>query len=468
MVASFLHGVEIIEIDDGPRPIQSAASAVIGIVGSAPIGPVNTPVLIANNRVTAASTFGDDTAFTLPAGFDDIFDQAGAVIVAVNVCDPAVHKTVVAAADRTITAKLITLPNRWITAVTVKAAGGAGATLLAGTDYTLDAAAGTIAIKPGGALASAASANVGYTFTDPTKVTLADVVGGESGTTGAYSGTHVLLAAKSAVAVTPRILCAPGFTDARPTGLANPVATELLVLAERLRAVVIIDGPSTTDAAAITARGDFGSRRAYIVDPKVMVYNTATDAYVARPASGRVAGIIARVDDEEGFWVSPSNHLVNGIGGLARPIDFALGDAAARANLLNASQVTTIIQQDGFRLWGNRTCSTDAQWAFLSVVRIEDMIHESLLAAHLWAVDRNITRTYANEVAEGVNDYLRDLQTKGAILGGKCWADPAQNPPSAIAAGHVTFDFDFTPTYPAERVTFRQILTTKYAATLFT
>jgi len=32
----FLHGVEVIEIDDGPRPIQTVRSAVIGLVGTAP------------------------------------------------------------------------------------------------------------------------------------------------------------------------------------------------------------------------------------------------------------------------------------------------------------------------------------------------------------------------------------------------------------------------------------------------
>ena len=33
---AFLHGVEVIEIDAGPRPIQTVKSSVIGIVGTAP------------------------------------------------------------------------------------------------------------------------------------------------------------------------------------------------------------------------------------------------------------------------------------------------------------------------------------------------------------------------------------------------------------------------------------------------
>ena len=35
-MTQFLHGVEVIEIDDGSRPIQTVKSAVIGLVGTAP------------------------------------------------------------------------------------------------------------------------------------------------------------------------------------------------------------------------------------------------------------------------------------------------------------------------------------------------------------------------------------------------------------------------------------------------
>ena len=161
--------------------------------------------------------------------------------------------------------------------------------------------------------------------------------------------------------------------------------------------MAVIEGPSTTDAAATTYRRNFGARRAYLVDPGVKVTDAA-DETVDRPNSPYVAGVIARSDAERGFWWSPSNRLINGITGTSREIDFALGDPNARANLLNEDEVATIIRQTGYRLWGNRTCSADPKWAFLSVVRIADALNDSLLRAHLWAVDRNITRTYLADV----------------------------------------------------------------------
>lgn len=111
--------------------------------------------------------------------------------------------------------------------------------------------------------------------------------------------------------------------------------------------------------------------------------------------------------------------------------------------------------------------SADPKWTFLCVVRTADMIDESLKAAHLWAVDRGITKTYVSDVIEGVNAYLRYLNNIGAILGGSCWADPDLNSADQIAQGKVYFDFDFTPVYPSEHVIFRSHLVNDYIKEIF-
>lgn len=396
MPETFLHGVEVVEIDTGARSIRTVRSGVIGIVGTAPDAdtaafPLNTPVLIAGSRAEAAKldmSTGGTMAGTLPAALDGILDQIGAVVVVVRVAE--------------------------------------------GED---DAE------------------------------TLANILGGTNAITGQYEGVHALLGANSALGVTPRILCVPGFTHQRPDGDANPVVAELLGIAERLRAVIIADGPNTTDAAAVTYAGDFGSARVYVVDPWVKVQRAT--GIVPEPASPRVAGLIAKIDNDRGFWWSPSNQTINGIVGTARPVDFRLGDANSRANLLNEANVATIIREDGYRLWGNRTLSSDDKWAFLCVRRTADILNDSLQAAHLWAVDRPITRTYVEDVTEGVNAYMRSLIAQGALLGGKCWADPDLNSPANIAQGKVFFNFDFTPPYPAEHITFRSMLTTDYIQEVF-
>lgn len=392
MPEQFLHGVEVVEIDNGPRPIRTVRSSIIGLIGTAPDAdaaafPLNTPVLIAGSRIEAAKL---GATGTLPAAIDAIFDQAGALVVIVRIEEGADE------AD-----------------------------------------------------------------------TLSNVVGGVDIDTGQYEGVHAFLGAESVAHVSPRILIAPGFTHQRPDGNANPVVSELIGISERLRAVIIADAPNTNDADAITYREDWGSARVYVIDPFVKVWDAANNAAKEEPASARVAGLIAKSDNDRGFWWSPSNQNINGIIGTARPVDFTLGDANARANHLNENEVSTIIRQDGYRLWGNRTCANDPKWAFLSVRRTADILNDSLLRAHLWAVDRNITKTYIEDVTEGVNGYLASLVAMGAILGGRCYADPELNTPANIQQGKVYFDFDFTPPYPAEHITFRSHLVNDYIEEIF-
>lgn len=283
--------------------------------------------------------------------------------------------------------------------------------------------------------------------------TLANIIGGVA-TNGTYSGLKVFLGAESVLGVQPRILIAPSFSK------TAGVLTEMVSIANRLRAVVVADGPSTTDAAALSYATASGSDRVYLVDPSVKVL--ASGVETLEPASARVAGLIAKSDNDRGFWWSPSNQEILGIVGTERPIDFVLGDAASRANLLNAGKVATIIRQNGFRLWGNRTLSADPKWAFLSVRRTADLINDSILRAHLWAVDRNITRTYLSDVADSVNAYLKSLQAQGAIIGGECYPSADLNTPANIAAGKVYFDVKFTAPYPAEHITFRSALVNDY------
>ncbi|WCR54462.1 MAG: Putative prophage major tail sheath protein [Wolbachia endosymbiont of Ctenocephalides orientis wCori] len=63
-----------------------------------------------------------------------------------------------------------------------------------------------------------------------------------------------------------------------------------------------------------------------------------------------------------------------------------------------------------------------------------------------------------DDVIESVNSYLANLKVQGAILNGKCYATPDLNTPANIASGKVFFDFEFTPPYPAEQITFRSHL----------
>jgi phage tail sheath protein FI len=471
MTTSFLHGVEVLQIDTGARPIQTIRSSVIGIVGTAPDAdatafPPNTPVLVTTRSEWASLGSGG----TLPSALDLIYDQAGAVVVIIRIAagadDEATMTNVVGGVN------VSTGAYEGVQAfLAAENAVGFAPKVLIAPGFTHQRHANGILSIP------VTTQGSGYT-TAPAVTIAAPAAGGIQATATAVLGTGANAGKVVSIQITNP---GQGYTSnptvtigAPPSGgvqavagtpnrgtVRNRVVAELLGIAQRMRAVVIADGPNTTDAAAIQVADDFGSDRVYLIDPWVLSNTTSI------PASPAVAGLINRVDNERGFWWSPSNNEIGGITGTSRAIDFTLGDTTSRANLLNERKVATIIREDGFRLWGNRTLSSDPKYAFLSVRRTADMINESILRGHLWAVDRCITATYLEEVMESVRGYLRSLKARGAILGGDVWVDPELNTPTDIANGNVTFDFEFTPPYPAERVTFRSHLVNTYVVDLF-
>lgn len=501
MTTSFLHGVELIDISNGARPIQTVSSAVIGICGTAPNSQPEVAATLASGLVGSnnaikftsalAGTIGNKATITYVAPTAN----SSALSVSVSNRDITVNLATNSSGGVTTTATLLmaaiaaSAPATAIcTAASAGGSSGAGVvSAMAQTAFTggIDEAfpLNTPVLVPG-SLAQAALLGVGGTLPDAMDsifdqigaavivvrveagmndtTTLANVVGGVDSGTGNYNGVHAFTAAESLVGVAPRILIAPGWTHQRPTSLANPVVAELVGIANSLRACIIQDGPSTTDVDAFVASGDFGSPRVYLVDPNVIKLDANGEPQTAY-TSAQAAGVLAMIDTTQGYWNSPSNQLINGIIGTDRAIAFTMGDPNSRANLLNANNITTVIRQNGFRLWGNRTLSGD----FLCVIRTQDILDDSVQRAHLWAVDQGITKTYVEEVVEHVNAYLRSQIAIGAILGGKCWADPDLNTADAITAGHVYFDFDFTPTYPAERITFRSHLVNDYISTIF-
>ncbi|MBC7211652.1 MAG: phage tail sheath family protein [Pseudomonas sp.] len=273
---------------------------------------------------------------------------------------------------------------------------------------------------------------------------------------GTRTGLQALLDGKSRFNAQPRLLVTPKHSATQAVG------TALVALADKLRGIAIIDGPGTTDEAAMAYAGEFGAKRAFMVDPGVKYWDTAAEATVDAPASAWVAGLFAWTDNEYGFWASPSNKEFVGITGTTRSVEFLDGDDTCRANLLNNANITTIIRDDGYRLWGNRTLSSDPKWAFVTRVRTMDIVMDAILYGHKWAVDRSITATYVKDVTEGLQAFMRDLKNQGAIINFEVYADTELNTASQLEQGKVYWNIRFTDVPPAENPNFRVEVTNQW------
>jgi phage tail sheath protein FI len=471
MPPAYLHGVETVEVARGSRPIRSVRTAVVGLVGTAPIyqaaaadQTVNQPVLIAS-EADAARYFGTAVSgFTIPQALRAIFAQGRGVAIVVNVFDPAIHKTAVAATNYTVDAQnKITLPHQGVRAVVVRNT-ALTITYVEGADYTLDAVAGVITRLATGAIPAGATVTINYDRPDPTLVTTAQVIG-TTDAAGNRTGMQALVDAASRFGFGPKLLVAPSY------GTLASVVTELDTLAGRLRAVALVDAPiGTTVANAIAGRGAAGtinfatsSQRVVLCYPHVRVFDLATNAEVTVPLSTYLAGAIAARDERDGYHFSPSNVELRGVIGLERPLTAGIADPNSEVNRLNEAGILTVLNAfgTGFRVWGNRSAAypTDTHPRnFIPVRRTADVLHESIEQAMLQFLDQPISDALIDAIVESVNAFIRALIGRGALIGGGCTFDPTKNPATEIAAGHLTFDVSFMPPTPAERVTFESFI----------
>ena len=231
--------------------------------GTAP--PLNTNVRVTYRAITAvAYTFGEGAnpanTITLPEG---------AQVIRVQSSDGTTTYTEGSGDDYEVAGNVITR-------VASGSSIGSGATVLVthtaplrADEYAVDADTGRLSRAVANSrLFRGATASVSYTYVDPSKVTEAQVEGGIADDTGAYSGVRALMASQSVLGLKPKILLAPFFTHQKALSTtANPVGAALQSVADRLSAVVYVDGPNTTDGAAINLRGDYGSSRVMVLDP---------------------------------------------------------------------------------------------------------------------------------------------------------------------------------------------------------
>lgn len=457
MADIYLHGVETIESTGGVRPVETIDTGVIGLIGTASdadagLWPLNTVVPVYGSR---GAVQGLGVAGTLKDAIEGIFDQSSRVsqtILVVRVEEGAnisatlsniigsqgtytgMHALSTAQSEHGLVPKLLVAPGftsqrptdgvgsltigakgvAYTSAPTVTITGtGSGATAVA----TINSATGE--------LDEVVLTNPGFGYTAAPTVTLTDGGATTQGTVTAVVGT-----------------------------VANPVTMELLTLARRFRASVIKDAAGTTASAAITDRMDYDTDRLLIVAPSVKVFKDA--ATVSEPASARIAGLQANVDYTEGFWVAPSNHVVQGVVGISRPIGHSITDPAAESQLLNKNAVACIVRSPsgGFKLWGSRVPSADPLRQFWSVRRAHDTIIDSIERAAEPFIDKPFGLQILVDIAETVNSAMRRWQGLGATLGGRVWLDASLNTKETWASGHLYISYDAEAPAPIEHITF--------------
>lgn len=399
MPASFLHGVETIEVTKGAKTISTVKTAVIGIVGTAPIEDVedvyktiNTPTLILN-EIEAVRYFGNHKpGFTIPQALQAIFDQGAGIAIVINVYDPEKHNS-------------------------------------------------------------------------PDEVKISDINGGIDAITEKRTGLKAFEDCYSLFGYYPKTIIAPVYCE------ETAVVSEINTICNKIRAIGLVDAPvGATVQDVIKGRGPEGtinfntsSQRIVLCYPHLKVYDSAADKISLEPYSQRLAGVIAAKDVEKGYHWSPSNTEIKGIVGIERQLTSMINDPTSEVNTLNEAGVVTVFNSygSGFRTWGNRSAaypSSTFPTNFINVRRTADILHESVEYAMLDFIDFPIDNGLIDSICETVNQFIRTLIGRGALIDGKCTFNEDKNPTTELANGHLLFDIEFMPPTPAERITFESFI----------
>ncbi|MFJ7315060.1 phage tail sheath protein [Pseudomonas sp. NPDC098747] len=379
-MTDYLHGVRVVELSDGTRPIRTISSAVIGLVctaedADATVFPLDTPVLITNVQ-TAVGKAGVEG--TLSASLQAIADQTRPYVIVVRVAEGA--------DEAETTSNLI----------------------------------------------------------------------GTTTAAGKYTGMKALLAAKARVGLIPRILGVPGLDSL-------PVATALVTIAQQLRGFAYVSAwGSATKEEAVAYRANFGAREVMIIWPEFQNWDTTSNATVTAWAVARALGLRAKLDKEVGWHKTLSNVAVNGVTGINADVFWDLQNPATDANYLNGNEVTTLINEAGFRFWGSRTCTLDPVFAFENYTRTAQILADTMAEAQLWAMDRPMHASLVRDIIESINAKFRELITAGYLIGGSCWYPEDANDVTTLKAGKLFVDYDYTPVPPLEDLTLRQRITDRY------
>ncbi|WP_110687013.1 phage tail sheath protein [Salinicola aestuarinus] len=273
------------------------------------------------------------------------------------------------------------------------------------------------------------------------------------------TGLQALLTAKQKLGVTPRILGAPELDT-------QPVATALVSIAQDLRAFAYASafGAATlTDATSY--RDQFGARELMILWPEFEAFDTAAEATITVSAVARALGLRAKLDQTIGWHKTLSNVPVNGVTGISADVFWDLQSPTTDAGLLNRADVTTLINQSGYRFWGSRTCAgPESLFPFENYTRTAQILADTIAEAHLWAIDKPLHASLARDIIEGINAKLRELKSLGTIVDGEAWLNEELNTAASLKAGKLRIDYDYTPVPPLEDLGFQQRITDTYLA----
>lgn len=446
---TYQHGVYVAQ---KPYTISRPATPtdeVIVYFGTAPIyliddpsSAVNEPILI-RNRTEAEQKLGFSNEFekyTLNQAIDACFVEHGVTpVVFVNVLDPDVHseeKT----ANVTIKDNEGKLPvdagDVLLNSINIDG-------LIKNEDYVVGRDQNgrvVISILSPDKIEND-TINVNFNVLDPSKVTVADIIGGYDSSTNTYTGLELLRMVYPKLTVLPKIVSVPGFSHYPSVGAL--IAAKMKEINGVFNAFGLIDVEGENEEEAITYKSEngFNNGSTIVCWPKI---KSGSKEYWY---SAYLAAEMAKQDAEsDGVpYRSPSNRRIL-ISGLITPGGKEIFLDQLSGNHLNARGIITAVNIAGWRTWGNGTAAFDDRLEeieikdrFAVMRRMFDWWGNSFIINYFSKVDNPTNYRLIESVVDSENIRANGFQAAGQIAGARIEFRREDNPENQLLDGKIKF-----------------------------
>lgn len=467
MSDKYCHGVRVVEEGtDTTAPVNSSGLQVV--VGTAPVNLAENPAAVVNVPVVCTSLadakkklgYCDDfESYTICQSiYANFAAYAVKPVVFINVLDPQKHKKDNAAKDYgVVNGQVIVDDLTGILMDSVKVKAGEDV-LQKDTDYILSFnKKGCLVITMLSEQAEALeSVTVESSSLDPSKVTKEDIIGGYDVKTGKESGLEVIRQVYPRTGVKPALLLTPGWSHIPEVGAV--MLSKSRYINGVSKAECLLDLPTTetrlyTDVPKVKEEIGYQDEMGIALWPMV-------EAGGKRMYYSAMFGAMAAYTDASNGNV-PSLYLSNKV----LPIDKAvLADGTEvfmdreQANTLNEVGVVTLINEGGWRSWGNNTsiypAGTDPKDRWIACRRMFSWMANSLITLYSEKVDSPANFRLIESIVDSENIRLNSYVADGKLAGGRIVYNEDENSVENVLTGQVIFHIYMAAFTPAEDIVF--------------
>ncbi len=468
---SYFHGVYNSEIDTSlTAPIQGSAGLQV-IFGTAPIhlsrdpaAAVNKPMLCysfaeCSQNVGYSDNFKD---FTLCQSIDACFRVFNiAPIILVNVLDPkkASHTTVNEAEDCPVVDGQVvyTKPYTLLDTLVVK---NGDAELVAESDYIAahDNDGNVLITILSQAAQEAAALSVAGKSLNPAGVTREDVMGGVDALTGQETGMELIRHIYPKLGMVPGLLLAPGWSGDAVVAAALQAKTEAINGVFVCNCLLDIPTEGDNGAAVYTdakvAKEKMGatSNHAVALWPMVAVGDKIYHY------SAMFGALTAYTDASNADvpYESPSNKDLRITATVLADGTEVVLDQQQANDMLNANGITTAINMNGFKSWGNSTAAypstTDPKDRWFAVRRFFDWDGNNFIRTYFQKVDKPGNKRLIRSIVDSQNIVGNGYVARDYCAGYRLEFLESENPATNLINGHLTVHTFMAPYIPAEYI----------------